>query len=262
MLEKPMKNERAITPGKGHDGRVLRLVRVRPRVVSEGLVALKRCQVTCPACGQQVEAVARDGQVKGYCTVAEQYVDFSITPEIAAPIGSAAGTAGIRAKISAAMKKRWQDPEYRANQIDTHAGKHPMAETKAKISAAMKKRQDPEYRAKQIDTDSHFTAEHKAKISAALIRYNTKRRGLITPEIAAPMGSQGTADTGAKISVGHTSKHRTAETRAKISATKKGQHLTAETRAKISATTKGKHLTAEHKSGSSGSVQIHDRRSE
>ena len=152
------------------------------KLIGGGLLKPERVRVICPACGEQVESVARDGQVKGYCAVAEQYVDFSITPEIAAPIGSAAGTAGIRAKISAAMKKRWQDPEYRA---------------------------------KQIDTDSHFTAERKAKISAALKRYYTKRRGLITPEIAAPMGSQGTVDTRAKISVGRTSKHPTAETRPK-----------------------------------------------
>lgn len=32
----------------------------------------------CPACGQQIEAVAEDGQVKGYCGVANQYVDFLI----------------------------------------------------------------------------------------------------------------------------------------------------------------------------------------
>jgi len=47
----------------------LRLVRVGPTVVSEGVLKLERVQVTCPACGQQVEAVAADGRVKGYCTV-------------------------------------------------------------------------------------------------------------------------------------------------------------------------------------------------
>jgi endogenous inhibitor of DNA gyrase (YacG/DUF329 family) len=41
-------------------------------------VKLERLVVRCPACGQQVEAVARDGRVKGYCTVAGQYVDFPI----------------------------------------------------------------------------------------------------------------------------------------------------------------------------------------
>ena len=41
-------------------------------------VKLERVQVICPACGQQVEAVARNGRVKGYCAIAKQYVDFLI----------------------------------------------------------------------------------------------------------------------------------------------------------------------------------------
>jgi len=41
-----------------------------------GVVKLERVLVICPACRQQVEAVARDGRVRGYCTVASQYVDF------------------------------------------------------------------------------------------------------------------------------------------------------------------------------------------
>ena len=41
-------------------------------------VKLERVHFICPACGQQVEAVASDGQVKGYCAVAKQYVDFLI----------------------------------------------------------------------------------------------------------------------------------------------------------------------------------------
>jgi len=38
----------------------------------------ERVQVICPACGQQVEAIATDGRVKGYCAVAKRYVDFLI----------------------------------------------------------------------------------------------------------------------------------------------------------------------------------------
>jgi len=86
---------------------------VGPKVVSEGVLKLERVQVTCPACGQQVEAVAADGRVKGYCAVAEQYVDFPATQ---------ASVAGTRAKKGRPL-----------------------------------------------------TVEHKAKISAALTRYNTKR---------------------------------------------------------------------------------------
>ena len=39
---------------------------------------VERFQVICPACGQQVEALARDGRVKGYCAIAKQSVDFLI----------------------------------------------------------------------------------------------------------------------------------------------------------------------------------------
>jgi len=99
----------------------LRLVRVGPKVVSEGVVELKRCQVNCPACGQQVEAVATDSRVKGYCAVAKQYVDFPIETQPAHKGRHL--TAETRAKISAA-----------------HTGKHPTAETRAKISAALIRR--------------------------------------------------------------------------------------------------------------------------
>jgi len=88
-----------------------------------GVLKLERVQVICPACGQQVEAVARDGQIKGYCTVARQYMDFPI-------------------KTQLERKKWWQSPEYRAKQIATHTGKHPTAETRAKISAVLTRRQN------------------------------------------------------------------------------------------------------------------------
>jgi len=39
---------------------------------------LDMLKVICPACGQQVEAVARDGRVKGYCAIAKKYVDFQV----------------------------------------------------------------------------------------------------------------------------------------------------------------------------------------
>ena len=50
---------------------------VRKEIHGEiGMVKLERVQITCPACGQQVEAVASDGRVKGYCAVANKSVDF------------------------------------------------------------------------------------------------------------------------------------------------------------------------------------------
>ncbi|MBA7682948.1 hypothetical protein ES703_91304 [subsurface metagenome] len=123
LVVRRVKNERA-----------LKLVPVVPGPISGGIVNLERVQVICPACGQQVEAVARDGRVKGYCTVARQYVDFLIETQLEG-------------------KKPWQDPEYRAKQrvlivtaetrakmSAAHTGKHPTAETRAKISVALKRR--------------------------------------------------------------------------------------------------------------------------
>jgi len=130
----------------------LRLVPVVRGMISEGVLKLERVQIVCPACGQQVEAVATDGRVKGYCTVAKQSVDFLIETQLERkkwwpdPEYRARLSAGLkkrwqdpeyRAKLSAARKKLWQDPEYRAKQIAAHTGKSPTAETKAKISAAV-----------------------------------------------------------------------------------------------------------------------------
>jgi len=104
-------------------------------VISTGVLKLERVQVICPACGQQVEAVAKDGRVKGYCAAARQSVDFLIETELERKKWWL--DPEYRAKLSSAMKKKWQDPEYRAKQIATHIGKSPTAETRAKISAAV-----------------------------------------------------------------------------------------------------------------------------
>jgi len=104
------------------------------KVINAGVLKLERVQVICPACGQRVEAVAGGGRVKGYCAVARQYVDFLIETHVPTDKDN---TAEAGAKISAALKKRWQDPEYRAKQIATHIGRHPTAETRAKISAVL-----------------------------------------------------------------------------------------------------------------------------
>lgn len=91
-------------------GPKLRLVRVGPKLISEGVLRLEQIQVICPACGEQVEAVAGDGQVKGYCAVARQYVDF-LNETQRVPAGENHPTES-RTKMSAASKKYWQDPEY------------------------------------------------------------------------------------------------------------------------------------------------------
>jgi len=53
------------------------------------VVNVKRVRVICPACGQEVEALARDGRVKGYCAVAGKHVDFDTGGDIVpkAPAG-------------------------------------------------------------------------------------------------------------------------------------------------------------------------------
>ena len=125
----------------------LRLVRVGPGVISQGVMKLEQVRVICPACGQQIEAVARDGQVKGYCAVAKQFVDFPIETQLERK--NFYEDPEFRATHSTATKKLWQDPEYRAKQIATHIGKHPTAETRAKISAALKRRHNNERKPRQ-----------------------------------------------------------------------------------------------------------------
>ncbi len=104
-------------------------------VIGRGVLKPERAQVICPACGQQVEAAAWDGRVKGYCAVARQYVDFAIEAQLA----PRSVTTETRAKLAASTKKLWQDPEYRARQVATHTGKHHTAETKVKLSALFRR---------------------------------------------------------------------------------------------------------------------------
>lgn len=184
-------------------------VPVRPMVISEGAVKLERVIATCPACGQQVEAVATDGRVKGYCTVARQSVSFLIEtqPEMKAPTDSEVSSTSaeqpwqdpeFRAKMSALAKQRWQDPEYRAKISAARKKRGQDPEFRAKMSAARKKRwQDPEYRAKMsaaakkqwqnpeyrarqssIRKGNHPTDETRAKISASVTRWHNKKGGV------------------------------------------------------------------------------------
>jgi endogenous inhibitor of DNA gyrase (YacG/DUF329 family) len=78
------------------------------------LATMELLKVICPACGQQVEAVPRDGRVKGYCAIAKQYVDFLVEAKLEKK--SYMQDPEYRAKLSAATKKMWRDPEYRAKQ--------------------------------------------------------------------------------------------------------------------------------------------------
>ncbi len=78
------------------------------------LAKLALLKVICPACDQQVEAIARDGRVKGYCAIAKKYVDFSIETKLGRK--NHRQDPEYRAKLRATTKKMWQDPEYRAKQ--------------------------------------------------------------------------------------------------------------------------------------------------
>jgi hypothetical protein len=68
---------------------------MQPKIRGEiEVVRIEHIQVICPGCGQRVEAVARDGRVKGYCAVAKQSVDFLIEKQ---------RTAETKAEISAGL---------------------------------------------------------------------------------------------------------------------------------------------------------------
>jgi len=122
------------------DGGLLKLVPGVPGVISGGVVKLERVQVICPSCGQQVEAVATDGQVKGYCAAAKQYVDFlaetQLAPQSVVRIGKPL-TVEHRAKIAATLRGRHHSAETKAKIAAALTGKHPSAETRAKISVAV-----------------------------------------------------------------------------------------------------------------------------
>ncbi|MBA7669168.1 hypothetical protein ES703_77296 [subsurface metagenome] len=138
--------------GRDSRGRFMRKQVVR-KMINEGVVKLEPVQVICPACGEQVEVVARDGHVKGYCAVARRYVDFLIETQLE-------------------RKNYRQGPEYQAKQSIAHMGKHHTAETKAKLSAVHmgKHRQHAAETRVKISSalmGKPLTAETKAKISAA-----------------------------------------------------------------------------------------------
>jgi len=85
----------------GHQASYTSLV-VRKEIRGEiEVLKMERVQVICPACGQQVEAVASDGRVKGYCAIAKQYVDFLIETQ-PVPIGKHP-TDETQAKISVGL---------------------------------------------------------------------------------------------------------------------------------------------------------------
>jgi len=71
-----------------------------------GVLKLERVQVACPACGEQVEAVATDGRVRGYCAIAKQSVDFLIKKQ---------RTAETKAEMSAGLAPRREGRDSRGH---------------------------------------------------------------------------------------------------------------------------------------------------
>jgi hypothetical protein len=71
-------------------------------------VKVERVQVICPACGLQVEAMVRDSRVKGYCAIAQKFVDFLIeTPRtVQARVEKTAAPAPIRDSKGRFIKKQ------------------------------------------------------------------------------------------------------------------------------------------------------------
>jgi len=134
-----------------------------------GLVRLKRVRVICPACRQPVEAVAREGRVRGYCAAAGRYVDFLVEDD-------------YRARMSAGMKKLWQDPGYRAKISAIRKKRWQDAEYRAKMRAGLKKRwQDPEYRAKMGHYEEGVISGLPTVISSFLSSPSTARAQALVP---------------------------------------------------------------------------------
>jgi len=76
------------------------------KLIGGGVLKLEQVQIICPACGQQVEAVATDGRVKGHCAVAKQYMDFLAETQ-RVPTGRHL-TDEHKAKLSASLR-RWHN---------------------------------------------------------------------------------------------------------------------------------------------------------
>ena len=75
------------------------------------MIRREQVSIICPACGQKVKAIASDGKVKGYCAVARQYVEFLANTQLIAD-------QQYRQAMSNTIKKKWEDPDYRAKVIN------------------------------------------------------------------------------------------------------------------------------------------------
>lgn len=125
-------------------------------------------------------------------------------------------------KRGEAVKKRYEDPEYRRKMSEAHKGLKPTAETIAKIVAKTTGRKMSEQSRKKMSdawkTRSPFSEETRKKMSEA------------------SKGKKLTPETIAKIVAKNTGKKRSEEIRKKISESKK--NLSEETRRKMSESAK------------------------
>ena len=155
-------------------------------------------------------------------------------------------------KISATLKKLWQDSEYREHMVNVHKGRHPSIETRAKIGAAEKGKRNYNY-------GKHLTEEQRKKISMsvkALWQDPEYRARVSATHIGKPPGNKGrplSEEQKAKISASGKRRGQDPEYRAKQSVAHMGKpspmknkHLTEETKAKLRAATKKQWQDPEH----------------
>jgi hypothetical protein len=64
-----------------------------------GFIKIELVKVICPVCGEQVDAKAWDGRVKGYCATAKKVVDFPVEKQgsVETKVETSIGQAPIRA---------------------------------------------------------------------------------------------------------------------------------------------------------------------
>ena len=97
-------------------------------------VKLERINIECPACRQRIEAVARDGRVKGYCAVVQLYVDMPIETQHAVetehitsakptPTGGGRDSKGRFVKGNVPLNKTVTENKISANPAPTREGR-------------------------------------------------------------------------------------------------------------------------------------------
>lgn len=151
--------------------------------------------------------------------------------------GGESGHAGIhpsaetRRKISESLKRTYLNhPELRLKMSEAQKGRHPSAETRLKLIEANKGANNPNY-------GKHPSDETRRKLSEAT-------KGANNPHY----GKHHSLEARKKISEAHKGKHLSAEHKREISEAQKGRipwnkgkHLSAETRRKIGESGKGRH---------------------